>query len=98
MDVLLFVKGLAQARDREAGGLGGVDDHLFAAREQGRSSRNLVDCIRRHEIADRAANARSILRAKTLSCWHQYLDECPPDETEVHAVSMACRTTVGSHR
>src|SRR5215831_13445303 len=37
-------------------------------------------------------------RAKTLSCWHQYPDECPPDETEVHAVSIACRTTVVSHR
>jgi len=33
------------------------------------------------------------MRAKTLSCWHQYLDECPPWREEVHAVSMACRTT-----
>src|SRR5215472_17882936 len=31
-------------------------------------------------------------------CWHQQLDECPPDEAEIHAVSMACRTTVVSHR
>ena len=37
-------------------------------------------------------------RAKTLSCSHQYLGECPPDEAEIHAVSMACHTTVGSHR
>ena len=35
--------------------------------------------------------------SKTLSCWHQYLDECPPDKAEIHAVSMVCRTTVGSH-
>jgi|SRR6516165_724937 hypothetical protein len=45
--------------------------------------------------------ARNRLRGsatKTLSGWHQYLDECPPDEAEIHAVSMACRTTVGSHR
>src|SRR5215469_11800973 len=35
--------------------------------------------------------------SKTLSCWHQYLDECPPDEAEIHAVSMVCCTTVGSH-
>jgi hypothetical protein len=36
--------------------------------------------------------------AETLSCWHQYLDECPPDKTEVLAVSIACRITVVSHR
>src|SRR5262249_43696611 len=31
-------------------------------------------------------------------CWHQELNECPPDEAEIHAVAMACRTTVGYHR
>ena len=35
------------------------------------------------------------MRAKTLSCWHKYLDECPPGETEINAISMACCATVG---
>src|SRR5215472_12076257 len=59
----------------------------------------------RHRVADRLAvrpNEAGLdgprCGQKTLSCWHQYPDECPPDETEVRAVSMACRTTVVSHR
>src|SRR5215469_12442801 len=62
MNVFLFVKGLAQARDREAGGLGGVDDHLFTAREQGCSSRNLVDCIRRHDDCAMAVGVDDVVR------------------------------------
>ena len=34
MNVLLLVEGLAQAADREAGGFRGVDDDLFAPRQQ----------------------------------------------------------------
>jgi hypothetical protein len=29
---------------------------------------------------------------------HQQLNECPADKAEINAVSMACRTTVGSQR
>ena len=40
---------------------------------------------------------RGLARNK-CNCWHQLLDEFSPDEAEVHTVSMACHTTVVSHR
>ena len=52
VDVFLFVEGLAQAGDRKAGGLGGVDDNLFAPRHQRVGRRNFLDrLVRDHDSA-----------------------------------------------
>ena len=34
-----------------------------------------------------------VARQKILSCWHKYLDESPPHEMEVKAISKACFIT-----
>src|SRR5262249_8773206 len=47
-------------------------------------------------LADPAAQFRHGLileprEDRKRRCWHQELNESPPDEAEIHAVSMACR-------